>query len=135
VEPFHAGGPFGLCMARASKLTPKRRQVILDTLSQGLSIKAACEAARIARYTYYEWREQHPDFAKDCDDAIEQGTDVLEDIARKRAEDSSDTLLIFLLKARRSEKYRDTTRLEHTGAGGAPLVVTIGERPDGPQRQ
>jgi hypothetical protein len=35
------------------------------------------------------------------------GTDALEDEALRRAKDKSDTLLIFLLKARRPEKYKD----------------------------
>ena len=33
----------------------------------------------------------------------------------------SDTLLIFLLKGARPEKYRDNARIEHTGAGGGPV--------------
>lgn len=65
------------------------------------------------------------------EDAIETGTDLLEDDVRRRAVDGveeplfhqgkkvgltrkySDTLLIFLLKARRPAKYRDSVRLEH----------------------
>lgn len=33
----------------------------------------------------------------------------------------SDTLAIFLMKAHRPEKYRDTVRNEHTGKGGGPI--------------
>lgn len=35
----------------------------------------------------------------------------------------SDTMLIFMLKGHRPETYRE--RIEHTGAGGAPLQVLI----------
>lgn len=59
--------------------------------------------------------------------------DHLEDVARERALADSDTLLIFMLKANRPAKYRDTQRLEHTGIDGTPLTVVITERPDGPQ--
>jgi len=38
---------------------------------------------------------------------------VLEDVARKRATDSSDNLLIFLLKAMRPEVYREVVRNEN----------------------
>jgi hypothetical protein len=53
--------------------------------------------------------------------AIEAGTDVLEDHAFARATDPekpSDILTIFLLKARRPEKFKDTYRQE--------VVVTDG---------
>lgn len=33
----------------------------------------------------------------------------------------SDTLLIFLLKGARPERYRDNARVEHTGRGGGPI--------------
>jgi hypothetical protein len=37
---------------------------------------------------------------------MERGTDALEDVAVDRAIAGSDTLLMFLLRARRPEKYR-----------------------------
>lgn len=46
-------------------------------------------------------------FAAEWDEAVDEGTDVLEDVAFRRAVDGSDRLLIFLLKARRPEKFRD----------------------------
>lgn len=39
----------------------------------------------------------------------------------------SDTLLIFLLKAARPEKYADRTKAEITGANGAPFYVVLQE--------
>jgi hypothetical protein len=36
----------------------------------------------------------------------------------------SDTLLIFLLKGARPQKYRDNVRQEVTGSNGTPLVPT-----------
>jgi hypothetical protein len=33
----------------------------------------------------------------------------------------SDTLLIFLMKGARPEKYRDNAKIEHTGPGGGPV--------------
>jgi len=37
----------------------------------------------------------------------------------------SDTLMIFLLKAHRPEKYRESVKHEHGGAGGGDIVVQI----------
>jgi len=106
---------------------------LLAAIAEGLSIRGACHVARIGKTAFYEWVKDDPEMAQAVADATDDGTDFLEDVARMRAIDSSDTLLIFLLKARRPEKYRDVSRHEHTGADGGVLTVVIGDRPDGPQ--
>ena len=86
------------------------------------------ESARIARYdksTAYDRRHDNPEFAAQWEEAIEVATEKLELEARRRAYEGtskgvwhngelvgtekvySDTLMIFLLKAHRPEKYRD----------------------------
>lgn len=118
-------------MARSVR-TIKKEQAILEALAKGSSVSAACAHAQVERRRFYEWRESDPEFARSVDEAIDAGTDRLEDVAIRRAEDSSDTLLIFLLKARRREKFGDRQQFEHTGKDGAPLTITIAERSDGP---
>ncbi len=46
---------------------------------------------------------------------------MLEDEAVRRAIDHIYTLLIFLLKGRRKERYAE--RQEHTGKDGAPIML------------
>jgi hypothetical protein len=93
----------------------------------------AAKAAGYGRQRLYEWREADPELAAAWDDALEAGTEVLEDVALRRAKDGvaeprfyegrlcghvqkySDTLLIFLLKARRPWKYADKAQTEHSG--------------------
>lgn len=89
---------------------------MLAKLRQGYSIASACKAERIGRRTYYDWRNDDPAFATAADDAIEYGTDTLEDEAKRRAVGlhGSDTLLIFLLKARRPEKYAERRHIDLT---------------------
>lgn len=115
----------------ATQFTSKKRATVLARLSDGLSVTAAM-AGMGDRTNYYRWREEHPDFAEAADAAIEAGTDRLEDIAKQRAEETSDTLLIFLLKARRRDKYGDRQQLEHSGKDGAPIIITFGEDGKGP---
>lgn len=107
--------------------TPKKGEKLLAKLSQGFSIAAACKAEGIGRQSYYDWRSADPEFAVAADIAIEEGTDLLEDAARRRAVSplGSDTLLIFLLKARRPEKYKDRLVNEHTGKDGEPLAIKV----------
>lgn len=102
-------------MANRTKRTPKAREAFITALREGLSINGACAAARIGRSTAYEWRADDKAFAAEWDAAVEDGTDCLEDEAVRRAKAQSDTLLIFLLKARRPDKYKDRQAVEHTG--------------------
>lgn len=95
---------------RTTDPTLKKGARLLAVLRAGGTVMAACQAERIHRSTYYAWRAADPAFAARADDAIEAGTDELEEIALKRAITGSDTLLIFLQKARRPEKYREAIR-------------------------
>ena len=106
-------------MARRTIRTPKKREIFLDVLAGGGSVTLASATAGIGRQRVYEWRQDDANFATEWDVAIEAGTDVLEDEARRRAVEGveepvffqgntvghvrrySDTLLIFLLKGRR----------------------------------
>lgn len=81
----------------------------------------------------YAQRKDDPDFAQDWADALDTAADVMEHEAFRRAvkgtikpvyqngklvgsiKEYSDTLLIFLLKAARPEKYRERTETRHTG--------------------
>jgi hypothetical protein len=76
--------------------------------------------------TAYDWRKADADFAKAWDAALEAGTDVLEDIALQRAKLQSDTLIIFLLKARRPEKYKERSQIDKRET--VDITVTVDDR-------
>jgi hypothetical protein len=112
-------------MANRTKRIDEKRAKFLARLVEGASIHAAAAGAGIGRTTAYEWRDAEPEFAAAWDEAVEAGTDALEDEAVRRARDGidepvfyqgekcgvvrkySDTLLIFMLKARRREKFAE----------------------------
>ena len=110
-------------MARLSKRTPEVGDRFLAALSDGLSVTAAAIAAGARRSAMYGWRAEDPLFAEAWDEAIEEGTDKLEEEARRRALNGSDPLIMFMLKARRPAKYRERSLHEHTGAAGGPVQV------------
>jgi hypothetical protein len=110
----------------ASKLT-KHRPVIwektyLSALAQTGNMTLSAQMAGISRGTAQERYQTSPEFRKACDDAINQGIDILEAEARRRAMGGSDLLLIFLLKAHRPDKYRDNY---HVTTSNAPTTYTI----------
>lgn len=106
---------------RPSKRTPEKRAKFLEAIADGKSVTSACEIAGFARFVAYDWRKVDPEFAQAWDDAVEAGTDKLEDAAIQRAKNGSDVLTIFLLKARRPEKFKDRVYNEHVGKDGGPI--------------
>lgn len=133
-------------MAKARKrgtaeIPPARLAKFLEALAEACSITEACRRALVGRSTVYEHREADPEFARAWDAAIEAGTEKLEAEAIRRAHRGisrpvwhkgkrvgierhySDVLLMFMLKGRKPEVYRE--RFEMTGKGGAPLVQPV----------
>jgi len=102
------------------------------------NVRDACEAAGVSRSTLYRERGRNPEFDGLVLDAMDEAVDRLEMEAWSRAAEGekrvrtettidakgrtviktteetvkSDTLLIFLLKAARPEKYRDNFDLK-----------------------
>lgn len=110
---------------------PKKEEDFLRVLREtGGNVSRACAAISLARQRVYEWRASDPQFAIAWDEAVETGTDELEEEARRRAFQGvdepvfyqgdecgtvrkySDTLLIFLLKGRKPDKYRERVTID-----------------------
>jgi hypothetical protein len=113
------------------------RPRFLNKLRETGNIRSACAAAKISRTTFYAHRKAEADFDAQVGEALEDAGDVLEAEAWRRAvkgvlkpiyqqggkvgetREYSDTLLIFLLKGTKPEKFRD--RHEVSGPGGGPI--------------
>lgn len=85
----------------------KIRKLFLDQIERGYSPSRAAKAAGEHLRFFNEWKSDDSNFAQDWEDAIERGSDRLEDVATKRAIRGSDGLLTTMLKARRPEKFRE----------------------------
>jgi hypothetical protein len=103
---------------------------ISELRATGGNVTLSCEIAGISKRAAYDWRESDVEFAADWNEAVESGTEDLESEARRRAligvdepvfyqgeacgtvKKYSDTLLIFLLKGRRPDKYRDNVTIK-----------------------
>ena len=100
----------------------------------------ACIESGVDRTTIYKRRRAEPEFAERWEAALEEFVDTLEREATRRAVEGtekgvwhqgtqvgaerqfSDSLLLAMLKAKRRE-YRDTSKVELTGADGGPVQV------------
>ena len=95
--------------------TYRARKTFLECIEAGTSFSMAAAAAGGTSAVFKSWLGSDENFKKDYEDALEAGTDVLEDAAFQRAVTKSDALAIFLLKARRPEKYDRGSKLELSG--------------------
>lgn len=143
---------------RTSKRTPKRTPekdwatVFLVELAKTGNVSKAVARTKIARSAVYKRRESDPAFAAAWAEAEEVAVELMEAEARRRAVEGtlrpvfqggamagkvreySDTLLIFLLKARRPAVYRENTRVVVAGDPAAPVkhdhTVSVTDRID-----
>ena len=118
----------------------KARFVEALRANAGTVAAAARDAGIERRETAYDWRKKDPDFAEAWDDAMEDVTETAERELYRRAvtgidkpvfykgvvcaeaiREYSDTCLIFLLKSKRPEVYRDRQSVEHSGPDGGPI--------------
>lgn len=47
-------------------------------------LEAVCKKVEVSRSTVYRWRDEDPEFAKAFNEAMEAGTDVLDDVAESK---------------------------------------------------
>lgn len=111
--------------ATRSARKPRRdwHATFLGALEGKGTVSAACKVAGISRSTAYRERQRDEDFAVAWADVESKVTDLLEHKALEVALGGDVRMLEFLLKARRPSLYRDTARVEHTGANGGPVKV------------
>lgn len=128
---------------QSKRVHQEKFNTFLDALeANGGQIKKSCEIAGVSAPTVYRERRNNPEFAKAWLEREDRGVDVLESEAIRRAvcgyihetvmRDGtvvqttrySDPLLIFLLKAKRPEKYRELVRTEITGKDGGKIEYT-----------
>lgn len=124
---------------RGARRPPEWEARFLAALSDTGNVLYSCRTAGIGRQTVYDARNRDEAFAELWDDALDEAADAMEIEARRRAvqgvkrtiyvrsgtdddrrpvyekqeiREYSDTLLIFLMKGARPEKYRDNYDLK-----------------------
>lgn len=118
----------------------QQQEDVLTAFEASAHITKACKKAKVPRRTFYNWLKED-DFKKQFEEALEISIGVLEDEATRRAiegtlkpvyhqgiqvgtvREYSDTLLMFLLKGKAPQKYKDRVANEHSGPNGKPIPV------------
>lgn len=117
------------------------RDSFLKALRVYGNVSKAASSAKVSRNFVYTQRESDPVFAEEWAAALDQAADYMEAEAWRRAvrgtqkpvyqsgklvgtvKEYSDTLLIFLLKGARPDKFREQRAVELSGPGKGPIQV------------
>lgn len=120
-----------------------RKRAWLEAFEEGGTVVAACKASDVPRSTAYQWRSKDEAFLLAWHDIEEATTERMEREAYRRGVEGvdravyhmgkvigaerqySDTLLIFMLKARKPDTYRDNVHVKQDikiSAAGSALV-------------
>ena len=146
-------------MAPNREWTPEVKQTFLDLLSASAVVTTAAELAGVSRAHAYRLREADSEFKRLWDEALQAAYDRFEKEAWRRAvkgvekpvgfymgehggpgegkgtfvQEYSDTLLMFMLKGSRPEKFRDNIHHSGDATGGlaAQLARALGRRDEG----
>ena len=120
----------------------KQKRFLAAYAKTGIVAKAA-QAAGISRQTYYDWYDTDDEFREAAKEAKQAATDAMEHEAWRRAvqgvekpyfyqgrvvghiREYSDNLLMFLLKSRDPDRFKDHVSAEVRGEG---LTIIIGGR-------
>ena len=80
----------------------KEKEILLERLEKTPIVQIACEKCGIGRATYYRWKKEDPEFAKLADEALAQGTLLINDLAESKliasVQNQNMTAIIFWLK-------------------------------------
>jgi len=89
-----------------SKVNPNWKTAFLNALREGHTVGFAAQVAGVSRRYVYRQRERSRQFAREWEEALQDGLERLLEMARARAADKTDKasayLLTFLIRVRLS---------------------------------
>lgn len=115
-KPLPVTTPGAVKRSTRATITDDERTRFLDGLRKGMSVAAAASVAGISRRGAYRLAEVDPAFKAAWDDAYDEGTDRIEDeVVKLGVKNGNVVALIFMLKARRPDKYRENAQVNVQG--------------------
>lgn len=93
----------------------KEKATIIEMLKKTPIVQIVCEKSNVGRASYYRWRKEDQEFAKLADEALAQGTLLINDLAESKliasVQNQNMTAIIFWLK---NHHPAYTTKIELT---------------------
>lgn len=98
------------------KRQKQQKELFIEQLRKTPIIQLCCEKISVARATYYRWYKDDSEFAKKIDDALHEGTELVNDLAESgliaAIRDRNLPSIQFWLKTHKREY---STKLEING--------------------
>lgn len=84
------------------KRIDKNQELLIEQLKKTPVVQVACEKVGVGRATYYRWKKENEEFAECADEAINEGSSLVNDMAESQLmaaiRDKNLTAIIFWLK-------------------------------------
>lgn len=82
--------------------TDKNKELLIEQLKKTPIVQVSCEKAGVGRATFYRWKQEDQDFATKADEALAEGSALVNDVAESQLmsaiRDKNLTAIIFWLK-------------------------------------
>ena len=82
--------------------TDKSKDLLIEQLKKTPIIQVSCEKVGVGRATFYRWKQEDQDFATKADEALLEGSSLVNDVAESQLmsaiRDKNLTAIIFWLK-------------------------------------
>jgi len=122
-------------------LTPEKRLAFLDALRDVPNVTRAARSIGVSRARMYQVYEAEPDFAKQWDEALEEGVECMEAEAHRRGFEGTDKPLVHqgeftylrdfdAIDPLTDEKYPPHQAPIKRDKNGRPIVATMKEYSD-----
>lgn len=131
---------------RKNYTTEERKTQLLEAYIQLGTVTGACRIADVSYSTHYDWLDTDPEYRARFEESHEAAVDLAEQELRRRGvngtdkpvfykgdvvatvREYSDACLIFYLKGRRGDIFRERTEIG--GLGGGPIQMDLTKLPD-----
>lgn len=112
-------------VGRPTKYNASMIKMLEDIGNNGESMAETALLLKISKETLYTYMEMYPEFLDAVKASQLRSQAWWENVAKGQAKEGQGnaTSLIFQMKNRFREDYSDTTRHEHSGRDGEPLVL------------
>jgi ACT domain-containing protein len=94
-----------------------QKDLMLEQLKKTPIVQVACEKTGISRASYYRWYKADKEFAKNADEAISEGSSLVNDMAESQLmaaiRDKNMSAIVFWLKHHHA-LYAPTMQIKHT---------------------
>lgn len=82
--------------------TDKNKELLIEQLKKTPIVQVSCEKVGIGRATFYRWKQEDQDFATRADEALAEGSSLVNDVAESQLmsaiREKNLTAIIFWLR-------------------------------------